>query len=82
MKGATGKLLLANLMMTLGGAAALLWPWGLFTGVLGLGVALVWGALFARRLGGLTGDGLGGAVELAELASLLCIASLHHLGII
>jgi len=34
-------------------------------------LGLAWCAAFARRLGGLTGDVLGGAVEVAELAALL-----------
>ena len=40
--------------------------------------ALVWSALMARRLGGLTGDALGGAVEVAELALLTAMAALAH----
>lgn len=42
------------------------------------GAALCWSALMAWRLGGLTGDALGGAVEVAELAVLLAAAALAH----
>jgi adenosylcobinamide-GDP ribazoletransferase len=38
--------------------------------------AWLWSAFFARRLGGLTGDVLGGAVEVAELCALLAVAAL------
>jgi len=41
-----------------------------------LGVAWVAGWVFSRRLGGLTGDGLGAAVELAELGVLLTAVAL------
>src|SRR5262245_49966303 len=40
--------------------------------------ALAWSALMARRLGGLTGDALGAAVEIAEVAALLAFAGLAH----
>lgn len=42
------------------------------------GATLLWAALMTRRLGGLTGDALGGAVEVAELAALLAFAALGH----
>ena len=42
------------------------------------GAALAWSALMAWRLGGLTGDALGGAVEVAELAVLMAAAALAH----
>jgi len=35
----------------------------------------------AARLGGLTGDSLGAAVELAELGMLLAVAAWAHLGL-
>lgn len=44
--------------------------------------ALVWAAFLASRLGGLTGDALGSAVEIGELAALIAGASLVHLGLI
>jgi adenosylcobinamide-GDP ribazoletransferase len=40
--------------------------------------AFAWSALLARRLGGITGDVLGGSVELGELAALLTGAILVH----
>lgn len=46
------------------------------------GAALLWAALLARRLGGLTGDVLGGAVEVAELGALLATAALAHRGLL
>jgi len=42
------------------------------------GATLLWAALMIRRLGGLTGDALGAAVEVAELAALLAFAALGH----
>lgn len=82
MTSVTGWALGIGLAVTLGGAGLLLWPWGLVVSVAGVIVAWAWGAFLARRLGGLTGDGLGGAVELAELAALLSAAALQHLKII
>ncbi len=47
-------------------------------GAAGLGLLAAWGffRLCNRKLGGLTGDCLGGCCELAELASLLALAAL------
>ena len=42
------------------------------------GATLLWAALMIRRLGGLTGDALGAALEVAELAALLAFATLGH----
>ena len=41
----------------------------------GLLTALIWSAFLVRRLGGLTGDGLGAGVELAELGVLLAASA-------
>ncbi|MBI4608144.1 MAG: adenosylcobinamide-GDP ribazoletransferase [Candidatus Rokubacteria bacterium] len=49
---------------------------GELAGAIGVAVALVAGAFFSRRLHGLTGDGLGAAVELAELGVLLALVAL------
>jgi adenosylcobinamide-GDP ribazoletransferase len=63
-------------------AAAVLALAGVFVGVwamaavaLGLGAAVFGSALVARRLGGITGDGLGASVELGELGVLLAAAA-------
>ncbi|MFQ5897574.1 MAG: adenosylcobinamide-GDP ribazoletransferase [Candidatus Methylomirabilia bacterium] len=60
-------------------AGAVLWPYGLITAAAGLGVAWLIGAFLSRRFGGLTGDGLGAAVELAELGVLLTGVALSRL---
>jgi cobalamin synthase len=46
--------------------------------VVGIGGALVVGAFFVRRLGGVTGDVLGAGVETAELVFLLTIVAWTH----
>ncbi len=47
--------------------------------LLGLGLLAAWLLrLFERRLGGVTGDALGAATELAEVASLLLVLALHR----
>jgi len=46
----------------------------------GWSVALLVGALVARRIGGLTGDVLGAVVEIAELGALLAAAAAAHRG--
>lgn len=63
-----------------GGALAvgLLGPWGAAIALGGLGAAHLWGVFAAWRLGGLTGDVLGAAVELAELSVLLGAAAAAH----
>jgi cobalamin synthase len=43
-------------------------------------VALLAAAFVARRLGGVTGDVLGAAVEVAELGALLGAAAAAHRG--
>ena len=55
-------------------AAALRWA-GLVAFGAGIAAALVVGVFFARRLGGITGDVLGAAVEVAELAVLLAVSA-------
>lgn len=63
-------------------AGALFGPWGGLLLSLGLASALVWAVWLARRLGGLTGDVLGSAVELGELATLVAAAGLMHLRVL
>lgn len=55
--------------------ALLLGPRGVAMVVTGLVTAMIWSAFLARRLGGLTGDGLGAGVELAELGVLLAASA-------
>jgi len=52
-------------------SVALSGAWGLLIAAVGLAVAWAAAGFFSRRLGGLTGDVLGAAVELAELAVLV-----------
>jgi adenosylcobinamide-GDP ribazoletransferase len=66
-------LLLALTVMLLGAGGALM-------AVGALCVAFAGATFFGRRLGGLTGDVLGAAVELGELAFLVAGAVLSHLG--
>lgn len=67
------------------GAAALILAgvlagiWGMTAVAVGLATALLAAALVARRLGGITGDGLGASVELGELGLLLTVAAHTHL---
>jgi adenosylcobinamide-GDP ribazoletransferase len=63
-----GALVLALSGILLGGG-------GLAMVATGLAVALAWSAFTVRRLGGITGDGLGAGVELAELAVLLAASA-------
>jgi adenosylcobinamide-GDP ribazoletransferase len=59
-------------------AAALFGPAGALVVVAAVGIAFGWSALLTWRLNGLTGDVLGGCVELAEVAVLLALAALAH----
>ena len=61
-------------------AAWLLGIWGVAVAAAGWSVALLAGALVARRIGGLTGDVLGAVVETAELGALLAAAAAAHRG--
>jgi adenosylcobinamide-GDP ribazoletransferase len=56
------------------------WPGGLVLLAAAVGGALAWSAFMARRLGGITGDVLGGAVECGELAALVAASALAHAG--
>lgn len=66
--------------LTLGGAPALL-GLGVVTGAIALGAAAAGGALVAlaakRQVGGYTGDVLGAAQQLAEIAFLLALAAVQ-----
>lgn len=62
-------------------AALLLRPYGLIAAAAGLLLAWAAGWVFSRRLRGLTGDGLGAAVELAELGVLLAGVAVARLAL-
>jgi adenosylcobinamide-GDP ribazoletransferase len=63
-------------------ALALLWlgPIGVALPAGAVVVAYAWTALVSSRFGGLTGDGLGGAVEVSELTVVVAGAALAHRG--
>lgn len=61
-------------------SGALLGPGGVALGVAGLAVAVLAVLAASRRLGGLTGDVLGAAVEVAELSVLLAGSALLRWG--
>src|SRR5262249_51013116 len=63
-------------------SALLLGPWGGLLLTVALVAALLWAAFFVSRVGGLTGDTLGGSVEIGEMATLTAAASLVHLQLI
>jgi adenosylcobinamide-GDP ribazoletransferase len=81
--GADFRAGLGRLAAPLGGAVALavavlaLGPAGIVAGAAALLVAVALGAVLVRRLGGITGDALGAAVEMAELAVLLTASARH-----
>lgn len=79
MKAVTPAALGIGASVVAGAAGVILWPWGLVAA--GAGIALAWyvGRFLSHRLGGLTGDGLGAAVEVGELGVLLAFAALFHL---
>ncbi len=60
-------------------AALILWPCGLLAAGIGIGLAWALGRFLSRRLGGLTGDGLGAAVEVGEMGVLLAFAAFSFL---
>lgn len=63
-------------------AAALFGPWGGLLLSLALAPVLLWGVFLASRLGGLTGDALGGSVEIGEMATLTAAAGMMHVHLI
>lgn len=56
-------------------AGFLLGPRGVAMVATGVAAAMIWSAFLVRRVGGLTGDGLGAGVELAELGVLLAASA-------
>jgi adenosylcobinamide-GDP ribazoletransferase len=63
-------------------SAVLLGPWGGLLLSAALVSALLWAVFIVSRVGGLTGDALGGSVEIGEMATLVGAASLIHLQLI
>src|SRR5262247_3581398 len=63
-------------------SAFLLGAWGGLLLSISLASALLWAVFMVSRVGGLTGDVLGGSVEIGELATLSAAASLIHLQLI
>lgn len=78
-RAVSGTALLGGGAMVVVIAGVLRWPHGLIAAAAGLGVAWVAGWMFSRRFRGLTGDGLGASVELAELGVLLTVVAFFHL---
>lgn len=81
MKAVTLRAMSLGALVVIAAAALILWPWGLLAAGTGIGLAWLLGRFLSRRLGGLTGDGLGAAVEVGELGVLLAFASFRHLGL-
>jgi adenosylcobinamide-GDP ribazoletransferase len=82
LSGLSGWAGLVHLSWTGALAVWLFGVWGLAPVAAAAVAAYGWAAFLASRLGGLTGDALGSAVEVGELAALIGGASLVHLGLI
>lgn len=63
-------------------AAAMLGSWGGLVLSLALAAVLLWAVFLVSRVGGLTGDVLGGSVEIGEMATLVAAAALIHVHLI
>jgi adenosylcobinamide-GDP ribazoletransferase len=63
-------------------SATLLGAWGGLVLSLALASVLLWAIFLVSRVGGLTGDALGGAVEIGEMATLTAAAALIHVHLI
>ncbi|HZE36472.1 MAG TPA: adenosylcobinamide-GDP ribazoletransferase [Candidatus Eisenbacteria bacterium] len=63
-------------------SAAMLGSWGGLVLSLALASVLLWAVFLVSRVGGLTGDALGGAVEIGEMATLTAAAALIHVHLI
>jgi adenosylcobinamide-GDP ribazoletransferase len=63
-------------------SATMLGSWGGLVLSLALASVLLWAVFLVSRAGGLTGDALGGAVEIGEAATLTAAAALIHVHLI
>jgi adenosylcobinamide-GDP ribazoletransferase len=63
-------------------SATMLGAWGGLVLSLALASVLLWAVFLVSRVGGLTGDALGGAVEIGEMATLTATAALIHVHLI
>jgi len=63
-------------------SATMLGAWGGLVLSLALASVLLWAVFLVSRVGGLTGDALGGAVEIGEMATLTAAAALIHVHLI
>jgi adenosylcobinamide-GDP ribazoletransferase len=79
MKAVTLRAVSIGALLVIVSAAVILWPWGLLAAGIGIGLAWDLGRYLSRRLGGLTGDGLGAAVEVGEMGVLLAVAAFSFL---
>lgn len=79
MKAVTLRAVSIGALVVIVAAVVILWPWGLLAAGIGIGLAWGLGRFLSRRLGGLTGDGLGAAVEVGELGVLLAVAAFSFL---
>ena len=79
MKAVTLRAVSIGALVVIVAAAVILWPWGLLAAAIGIGLAWELGRFLSRRLGGLTGDGLGAAVEVGEMGVLLAFAAFSFL---
>lgn len=79
MKVVTLRAVSIGALVVIVAAAVILWPWGLLAAGIGIGLAWGLGRFLSRRLGGLTGDGLGAAVEVGEMGVLLAFAAFSFL---
>ena len=63
-------------------SATTLGSWGGLVLSLALAFVLLWAVFLVSRVGGVTGDALGGAVEIGEMATLIAAAAFIHVHLI
>lgn len=81
MRSVSGTAVVTGGVVVAVGAGLTLGLRGEIAAAAGLAAALVAGRVFSRRLHGLTGDGLGAGVELAELGVLLAVVAQSRLAL-